>query len=227
MAEATARGVPEGGADTDGLLREPAEELGCVPDFGRCIAVGLAVLQHDQAGERVGVLPHEPECVVQDLRAAPGWYRTPVGRALMGRLDRGTGIVRTRRGHLAEEAAGGGVVHRVGPSVGGREPAAADEQIAVGERGLGEGVDADEVHELLFSRFGQGRVRCAVNLRARHTADKVTPGDRNGGCCQGNSMIMGEAAGWHPCRGTGRSKGGVSGVPRAWRGALDRTGLWE
>lgn len=191
VAVAAGRGVPEGGADADGLLGEPAEELGGVADLGRRVPVRLAVLQDDEPGESVGVLAHQREGVVQDLRTATGRCRTPADRCRVRGVDRRAGVVRSRGGDVADEVAGGRVVDGVGPSVGGREPSAAEEHIAFRWWRLGQEVDAGEVHELLFSPFRTGLVRCAVNLRARHGADKATSADRNGGCSEGNSPIMG------------------------------------
>jgi hypothetical protein len=123
--------VSEVAADPDGLLGEPAEELGRVPDLATGLGERFAHLQGDELGELLDVREDRLVRPVQDLAALAGRRPAPLPLHRDGRGHRGPPVGRGAVGDRAQDLTGRRVHDLGSGTVRGAEPPAADEKSLV------------------------------------------------------------------------------------------------
>ena len=118
--------------DADGLLGEPAEELGGVGDLGLGLGERLAHLQRHQQRELVIARGELLVGAAQDLAALARGVRGPLGLARGGGGERVEGVLRLGVGDLAQRLAGGGVLDGQRATAGCGAPVAGDVELGRG-----------------------------------------------------------------------------------------------
>ena len=115
--------------DADGLLGEPAKELGGVGDLGLGLGERLAHLQRHQQRELVIARGELLVGAAQDLAALARGVRGPLGLARSGGGERVEGVLRLGVGDLAQRLAGGGVLDGQRAAAGCGAPDAGDVEL--------------------------------------------------------------------------------------------------
>jgi hypothetical protein len=102
VAGRAVRPVRVAAVDLDGLLGEPADQVGGVADLAPGLRQRLAQLQGHHLCQRVGPPDHHLVGAVQDLRAGACRSQSPRWRRLGGRSEGALRVVDGSVGHLGD-----------------------------------------------------------------------------------------------------------------------------
>src|SRR5215212_8999223 len=115
----------------NGLLREPAEELGGVRNLRLRLRYRLAHLQGHQEGELLGAFYYLLEGAAEDLTPFARWVLRPLGLRLVGCPERGHRVLGRAVRDLAEWFGGRRILDGEGVTPGRVTPLAPDKQLLV------------------------------------------------------------------------------------------------
>ena len=121
----------------DGLLGEPAQELGAVGDLAAGLGQRLAHLQGHQQREVLGPLGDQLEGPAQDLAAFPGRDLRPGLLRGGGRVQGRLAVLGAGVGDAQQHLPGGGILDVEGLPGRGRTPLAVDQQAGRNRRQQG------------------------------------------------------------------------------------------